>query len=171
MKAMKKKAYDLFLAAFRALVDAEGWVVQARLARSVEKTPRHINGIYKGNMGASLDLQESISAFFGLSYEEMLAKGRGILTSQSETIRREEKPVPFQSRLDAVGRNNELAARLIADEAARAVGYPNFMTAIIDSVGIYPPGWEEYLLDEISAYDFWEATKQYVSDQVGKLRK
>lgn len=168
---MMNKAYDQFLAAFRALVDAEGWGVQARLARSVGKTPRHINGIYKGKMGASLDLQESIAAFFGLSYEEILARGREILTSRSKPARRDEKPVPFQDKLDMVGHNNKLAARLIADEAAKAAGYPNFMSAIIDSVGIYPPGWEEYLNDAISAYDFWEETTQYVLDQVGKLKK
>ncbi|HOV88040.1 MAG TPA: hypothetical protein PLM79_16915 [Syntrophobacteraceae bacterium] len=168
---MTTKAYDRFLAAFRALVDSEGWGVQARLARSVGKTARHINGIYKGKMGASLDLQENIAAFFGMSYEDILARGREILASQSRPARRDEKPVPFQDKLDAVGRNNKLAARLIADEAARAVGYPNFMAAIIDSVGIYPPGWKEYLADEISAYDFWEETKQHVLNQVGKLKE
>jgi hypothetical protein len=165
------KAYDHFLAAFRALVDTEGWGVQARLARSVERTPRHINGIYKGKMRAGLDLQESIAAFFGLNYEEILARGREILTSPSKAARKDEKPVPFQDKLDAVGHNNKRAARLIADEAARAVGYFAFMTALIDSVGIYPPGWQEYLNDEISAYDFWEETKQYVMEQVGKLKE
>jgi hypothetical protein len=120
-------------------------------------------------MGASLDLQENIAAFFGLSYEEMLGRGRELLTSQSKPARKDEKPVPFQDKLDAAGHNNKRAARLIADEAARAVGYFTFMTAIIDSVGIYPPGWQGYLNDEISAYDFWEETKQYVLDQVGRL--
>jgi len=165
------KAYDHFLAGFRALVDTEGWGVQARLARSVERTPRHINGIYKGKARAGLDLQESIATFFGLSYEEILAKGREILTAPPKPARRDEKPVPFQDKLDAVGHNNKRAARLIADEAARAVGYVHFMSAIIDSVGIYPPGWKEYLNDDISAYEFWEETKQYVLEQVGKLRE
>ncbi|MCK8601993.1 hypothetical protein [Desulfoferrobacter suflitae] len=130
-----------------------------------------MNFVFVGKMGASLDLQESIAAFFGLSCEEILARGREILSSQTKPARRDEKPVPFQDKLDMVGHNNKLAARLIADEAARAVGFPNFMTAIIDSVGIYPPGWQEYLAGELSAYDFWEETQQYVLDQVGKLRK
>ncbi len=162
---MKTGAHDQFLAAFRALVDSAGWGAQARLARALDKTPRHINDIYKGRTGASLQLQEKIADFFGLSYEEMLRKGRELLEGIDTG-----KTFPYAGKVEHLSANSEARAALIYELTAADHGLTGLHwfteTAIKHA---RPPGVDAYLNKEIDDAGLYEEAEKEIQRMVTSI--
>ena len=52
---------------------------QIDIARAIAVRPEYINRVYKGRQTCSIDVQEKICRFFGISYLEALAIGRQLV--------------------------------------------------------------------------------------------
>ena len=64
-----------FLAFLRYKIDQDR-AKQINIARAIEVRPEYINRVYKGRQTCSVEVQEKICHFFGMSYLEALAIGR-----------------------------------------------------------------------------------------------
>lgn len=79
--------YKFFHAAFVYFHDAvpkdEKKKLQSRIANQVGITREYMNSIYKGRgTGASLKLQGKIAEFFGMDYDEFIAKGSKVIRGE-----------------------------------------------------------------------------------------
>ena len=73
-----KGAFDYFLAFLRHKIDLGTKQVDIAKSEYVAVRPEYISRIYKGHQQCSLEKQEGIAKFFGVSYQEMLRMGQQI---------------------------------------------------------------------------------------------
>jgi transcriptional regulator with XRE-family HTH domain len=165
---MKQTSYKHFLAAFRTLIKEKGWGAQRRLAEFTGKTPVHISDVLGERKRASQELQESIAGFFGLAYEDMLARGRDILVAQGTEP--EPKPsLPFWPKLERLPSWSEARATVIYEEVANALGLLDLSiyTGSTSRQGHAFEGWNLYLAHEIDEEGLYEVAKV----ELGKTAK
>jgi len=72
-----------FHAALTHLLAKEGRGAQSRLAREQNIDRGYMNAIAKGRKTGAEDLRTGIAAYFGMTYENMLALGRAILDGEN----------------------------------------------------------------------------------------
>lgn len=71
----RKTSFAYFLSLFRYKIDHER-VRQKEIAQSIGIRPEYVNRVYKGRQTCSVDVQEKICRYFGVSYLEALALGK-----------------------------------------------------------------------------------------------
>lgn len=71
-------AFFFFLAFLRYKIDQDR-VKQINIARAIGVRPEYVNRVYKGRQSCSVDVQEKICRFFGISYLDALAIGRQLV--------------------------------------------------------------------------------------------
>lgn len=81
--AMNQPISKQFHAALTHLLAKEGRGAQSRLAREQNIDRGYMNAIAKGRKTGAEDLRTGIAAYFGMTYENMLALGRAILDGES----------------------------------------------------------------------------------------
>lgn len=74
--------YETYIAALKFELAKLGHGSQAKIAREIKVPPKYINDILAGRCKTSLDKQVKIAAALGLTYEDLLAEGRHILTGK-----------------------------------------------------------------------------------------
>jgi len=73
-----KASFFFFLTFLRHKIDQDR-TKQTHIARAVSVRPEYINRVYRGRQTCSVDVQERICHFFGISYLEALAIGRQLV--------------------------------------------------------------------------------------------
>lgn len=97
-----------FLAFLRYKIDQDR-AKQINIARAIEVRPEYINRVYKGRQTCSVDVQEKICGFFGISYLEALAIGSQLVQTgktPGKGAQAESSPLPL------VEKNRRLADRV-----------------------------------------------------------
>lgn len=163
----KASVQECYLAALKKLVEKRG--TQAKLARFLGKEPPYVNDLLRGRRNISVSLQEQIAAYFKMNPEDMIRMGRDILEGKSD--KPEEPPLPFQDELDQVGHNNSLAAHLIYKRVGLEFNMLGLSNALMENLGIFPPGWEDYVNGKLTSYEFYELVKEHIQASVARLRK
>lgn len=102
-------SFFFFLAFLRYKIDQDR-AKQINIARAIEVRPEYINRVYKGRQTCSVDVQEKICRFFGISYLEALSIGRqlvqtGKIQSGKSTLPDSFMPLPAE-------KNRRLADRV-----------------------------------------------------------
>ena len=102
-------SFLFFLAFLRYKIDQDR-AKQINIARAIEVRPEYINRVYKGRQTCSVDVQEKICRFFGISYLEALAIGRQLV--QTGKIPSGKSTPPDSSPPLPVEKNRRLADRV-----------------------------------------------------------
>jgi PAS domain-containing protein len=84
-------SFLFFLAFLRQKIDQDR-AKQINIARAIEVRPEYINRVYKGRQTCSVDMQERICRFFGVSYLEGLAIGRQLVQAGNIPSGRKRQP-------------------------------------------------------------------------------
>lgn len=71
----RKSAFSYFLAFLQHKIDREG-ARQVDIAKAIHVRSEYINRVYKERQGCSVDKQEKMAQYFGLSYLDALAIGK-----------------------------------------------------------------------------------------------
>ena len=102
-------SFFFFLTFLRYKIDQDR-AKQINIARAIEVRPEYINRVYKGRQTCSVDMQEKICGFFGISYLEALAIGRQLV--QTGKIQSGKSTLPDRSPALPVEKNRRLADRV-----------------------------------------------------------
>jgi transcriptional regulator with XRE-family HTH domain len=108
---MAQSVTNQFQAALTHLLTQEGRGTQSRLAGQQKIDRGYLNAIVKGRKPGSEEVRAKIAGYFNMTYEDMLALGRGIL-SRSETEISEGKKGGKQ-KVAAQNDNSQADKRLI----------------------------------------------------------
>lgn len=87
----------LFMAAFKYHIEQGKRGAQTRIAEALGITPKYINDLVKDRRSPSQDLQEKITAYYGIKYEDFIAFGRHILEGKDPDSFHDEPPAPSPS--------------------------------------------------------------------------
>ncbi len=154
---MGANAYDHFMAAFEKLLAEHGRGTQRRIAKSLDKSPVHINDVLKGRRRASQELQEGIAKFFGLTYEEMLTRGRRIVENRTASGGRR---LPFQDELGKYAEKSHERYIAIYRKICEELDAPE-MTTVIERKSRGMQGeFKSYEKGEIDDYDLFHQGKE-----------
>lgn len=163
---MKKTAHDYFLAAFRKLIEDAGRGTQRDISRRIGKSTTHINDVLKGRKRASQEMQEEISSYFGLNFEEMLGMGRNLLEHEEEG----KIFFPYSGKVEHLPANTDARAALIYELTAADHGLTGLHwfteTAIKHA---RPPGVDAYLNKEIDDAGLYEEAEKEIQRMVTSI--
>lgn len=155
---MNTTAYEHFLAAFERLLAEKGRGAQRRIAEAINKTPMRLNDILKGRSRASQSVQEAIARFFGLTYDEMLALGRGIVESRATR-----RSLPFHEELDRHREGTRERYLLIYEKICQQLGLPEMYPFISRIVDAAPVEFHAYQAAEVDDYEVFHSGKGRVT--------
>ena len=105
---MAQSVTNHFQAALTHLLAQEGRGAQSRLAGQKNIDRGYLNAIVKGRKPGSEDVRAKIAGHFNMTYEDMLALGRGILgKDQAEISEEKKRREPGTSKQNDISRSNK----------------------------------------------------------------
>lgn len=106
---------DLFIKAVRHHLD--NGTTQISIANELGIGPQQVNAFMKGRANFSEDRKERVSAFFGMTYLEMLNLGYQLMTGSKSVV--PEVPVTLSETIQNLEKLDQKDLKIINDMASR----------------------------------------------------
>lgn len=130
---------------------------QKDMAARIGYTESHLSQVFKGKREPGIALQEALAEEFGLTLEDVLRIGRGILEGQGF--------VPFIGKIEHLPANSEAQAHEIVALTNQQFGIEGFLS------GYRPAGWTDFLAGKTSPGEFYLAYSTELKRLVAVLSK
>lgn len=151
-KEVRFSAAECFRAALVYFLSNKGYGAQVALARAIRRGTKHLNDVVQGRRNASMEFQERVAAFYDMTLEEMLARGRRILREGVETFPYADEAKKFPERRDR--------AEFIYEKAIEEAGLKEnrfFSGRLLRDV--MPKDWDVYVRGSMKDYQLYTRTK------------